>query len=52
MAEFLNMGGYAGFVWPSWGLAVLVIVAVTGQSIIKARQIKTALAKKDAEKNG
>ena len=52
MAEFLNMSGYAGFIWPSWGIAVLVIVAVTGQSIIKARQIKAGLAKKDAEKNG
>jgi heme exporter protein D len=25
MAEFFNMGGYAQFVWPSYGLAALVL---------------------------
>ena len=25
MAEFFNMGGYAAFVWPSYGLAALVL---------------------------
>jgi heme exporter protein D len=25
VAEFFNMGGYAQFVWPSYGLAALVL---------------------------
>ncbi len=25
MAEFFNMGGYAAFVWPSYGLAAVVL---------------------------
>ena len=25
MAEFFNMGGYAQFVWPSYGLAAVVL---------------------------
>jgi heme exporter protein D len=25
MVEFLNMGGYAAFVWPSYGIAALVL---------------------------
>ena len=25
MMEFLKMGGYAAFVWPSYGLAALVL---------------------------
>ncbi len=25
MAEFFNMGGYAAFVWPSYGLTALVL---------------------------
>ncbi len=25
MAEFFHMGGYAQFVWPSYGIAVLVL---------------------------
>jgi heme exporter protein D len=25
MSEFLDMGGYAAFVWPSYGLAAIVL---------------------------
>ncbi len=25
MSEFLNMGGYAVYVWPSYGLAAIVL---------------------------
>ena len=27
LAEFLNMGGYAAYVWSSYGIAVVVLVA-------------------------
>ncbi|SDH39874.1 heme exporter protein CcmD [Roseospirillum parvum] len=26
--EFLNMGGYAAYVWPSYGLAVVLLVGL------------------------
>jgi heme exporter protein CcmD len=51
MADFLNMGGYAGFIWPSWGVASLVIVAVSAHAVIKARRIKQKLnTKKDSDR--
>ena len=44
MVEFLNMGGYASFVWPSWLIGVAVIAGISLQSIIKSRKVKKALA--------
>ncbi len=26
MKEFLDMGGYAAFVWPAWGLTFVVVI--------------------------
>lgn len=26
MAEFFHMGGYAAFVWPAYGLALVIII--------------------------
>lgn len=34
---FLSMGGYAGFVWPAYGLTVLVMVVVLVVSIRMAK---------------
>ena len=34
MMEFLNMGGYAGYVWSSYALAMLVLLA----NLLMARQ--------------
>jgi len=28
MSEFLDMGGYAAFVWPSYAVTALVLIAV------------------------
>ena len=41
MAEFLAMGGYAGFVWSAYAVALLGlggIVVVTWRSLAKARR--------------
>ena len=27
LAEFLNMGGYAMYVWPSYGIAAAILIA-------------------------
>ncbi len=37
---FLNMGGYAGFVWPSYGLTavVLVVLLVSSLRFLKSQE--------------
>ena len=35
MSEFLDMGGYAGYVWPAYGLTLLVVVL----NIVWARRL-------------
>ena len=42
MAEFFNMGGYAFFVWTSYGLAFVIMLA----SFIAPIQCKKAIIKK------
>jgi len=43
MTEFLQMGGYAAFIWPSWGLAVLVLLGVTVSSLRHGRRVQKEL---------
>jgi heme exporter protein D len=43
MTEFLEMGGYGAFIWPSWGLAVLVLLGVTVSSLRHDRRIQKEL---------
>ena len=44
MAEFLNMGGYAGFIWPAWGIGVLIFVLVSLRSVLSARLVRAQLS--------
>jgi heme exporter protein CcmD len=37
LSEFLNMGGYAAFVWPAYGL----VFAVLAYNIWSARRVHT-----------
>ncbi|MBF0326675.1 MAG: heme exporter protein CcmD [Alphaproteobacteria bacterium] len=39
LSSFFAMGGYAGYVWPSYGLAVVLMVAVL---VASARGVKNA----------
>jgi heme exporter protein D len=41
MSEFLDMGGYAAFVWPSYGLVALVL-GVLAWTSWRARAAATA----------
>ncbi len=41
----LDMGKYAMFVWPAWGLSVLVIGGLTWRTISTARAAGKALAR-------
>ncbi|NIJ41273.1 heme exporter protein D [Parvibaculum indicum] len=45
MAEFFHMGGYAAFVWPSYGLAALVFIGVIWQSLADLRAQKRLVDK-------
>jgi len=44
IATYLNMGGYAGFVWTAWGLAVLVLAGLVWSSLreLRAREAEIA----------
>jgi heme exporter protein D len=39
VADFFNMGGYAFYVWGSFGVTALVLVAETWQVRAKRREI-------------
>jgi heme exporter protein D len=42
---FLDMGGYAGFVWPAYGLAAAILV---GLVLVSLRQLRKAEADLEA----
>ncbi len=37
IVDFLAMGGYAEFVWPAYGVAALVLIALVITSVRRAR---------------
>jgi heme exporter protein D len=43
IATFLAMGGYAGFVWPAYGVALAVLVGLAANSWWRNRQSIIAL---------
>ena len=49
--HFLAMGGYARFVWPAFGLAVLVLGGLLIESLVtyKKRQRELAAAEKQRQ---
>jgi heme exporter protein D len=48
MEELLNMGGYAAFVWPAYGLTALVIGGLVAETLLtlraRERELKTLQA--------
>jgi len=46
MAEFLHMGGYAFFVWTSYGLATIVLVANVILPIQRKKEIMNNLKRR------
>lgn len=43
MAQFFAMGGYARFVWPAYGVAVIVLAGLLVHSLIGYRRAWRAL---------
>lgn len=50
LSSFLEMGGYAGFVWASYGITVVVLVVLLVASLrsLKARETTLAELRGDA----
>ena len=44
MAAFFAMGGYAGYVWPAYGITALVLAALALASVAAARRAQRQLA--------
>lgn len=43
MAEFWSMGGYAAFVWPAYGVSLLVLAAVAIWTLSADRRVRRQL---------
>lgn len=52
MAHFFFMGGYAAFVWPSYGLSVLAIAALIYATLADARNLRRRLAEMSRDADG
>ncbi len=46
MSEFLHMGGYAAYVWPSYGLALVILVYNLIGPLAQHRRLRAAILRK------
>jgi heme exporter protein D len=49
VAKFLDMGGYAAYVWPALGLTIAVLAGLVIASVKSARRREAELAQLEAE---
>ncbi len=49
LSDFINMNGYAAYVWSSWGLCLLVIFALGIGAIANYKKTKSRLEKLEQE---
>ena len=47
MSLHLDMGRYALFVWPAWGLSLLVVGGLTIRTALDARRAARELARRE-----
>ncbi len=52
MNEFLNMGGYAAYVWSAYGLAFVVLLLNAVLPRMQARRIRRRLATRPRRRAG
>ncbi len=45
----LDMSPYAAFVWPAWGLTVVILGGVAARAVLSARRWKAELKRLEAE---
>ena len=46
LAEFFHMGGYAGYVWSSYAIALLVLVMNVMAPVLQRRRLISQLARR------
>lgn len=51
MLDF-DMGKYAAYVWPAWGVSAVVLAALAARALIAARRWKAELAKLESDEGG
>lgn len=49
MREFLDMGGYATFVWPAYGLTLGVLLLLLADSLTRLRRRQAELAQLEGD---
>ncbi len=49
MAEFFDMGGYAAFIWPAFGISALVLIGMLVAALRRLREREALLAKLETE---
>jgi heme exporter protein D len=45
----LDMGAYAAFVWPAWGISAVVLAALAVRAIVAARRWNAELKRLDTD---
>lgn len=43
MSAFLDMGGYAAFVWPTWGVSFAALAGLILHAVLERRAARAAL---------
>lgn len=52
MSEFLNMGGYAVFVWSSYGLSAVVLIGMVAVSLRRRRDALERVSEMETNGSG
>jgi heme exporter protein D len=47
----LDMGKYAVFVWPAWGISALVLAALAARALVAARRWSTELTRLEGDRS-
>ena len=50
MTSFFAMGGYAGYVWPAYGVALVVLAGLVAESVAAHRRARRELARLERER--
>jgi heme exporter protein D len=48
LAHYFAMGGYAGFIWPSYGLALLLLIGMAVAAFRRMRAAEIAIRQAEA----
>lgn len=52
MNEFLNMGGYAGYVWPAYGVTFAVFIVLIAMIWSRSEALRARLERQNNQKTG